>query len=102
MDNVKIIVNTDVISRQAGELKYYCDEVSKDFQIIQKAISDTVGCWKGSAGEAHRSKMAEFAEEIDRCLREISSYPDKLGVVATEYANDDIEEVNTLESNIKI
>ena len=46
--------------------------------------------------------MTEFAEEISRCLKEISTYPDKLGIIATEYANEDIEEVNTLESDIKI
>jgi hypothetical protein len=102
MDNIKITANTDVISRQAGELKHYCDEVSKDFQTIQDAISGTVNCWKGSAGEAHRNKMAEFVGEISRCLKEISSYPDKLGIIATEYTNEDIEEVNTLESDIKI
>ena len=102
MDNVKITANTEGISRQAGELKHYCDEVSKDFQTIQNAILDTVNCWKGSAGEAHRSKMTEFAEEISRCIKEISTYPDKLGIIATEYANEDIEEVNTLESDIKI
>ena len=46
--------------------------------------------------------MTEFAEEISRYLKEISTYPDKLGIIATEYANEDIEEVNTLESDIKI
>ena len=77
MDNVRITANTEVISRQAGELKHYCDEVSKDFPTIQNAI-------------------------LSRCLKEISTYPDKLGIIATEYANEDIEEVNTLESDIKI
>lgn len=102
MEGVKIIVDTGIISRQAGLLKYYCNEVAMDFSKIQKAIAETSECWKGDAGYAHRRKIADMTEEIDRVLREINSYPDKLGIIAVTYEEEDQEEVNTLESTIKI
>lgn len=96
-------VKTELMYRQAEELREAVDDMRRQFQSIEDIMNKTRNYWIGAAGDVHRQRYDEQKDSIAVMLERLYEHPKELPEIAHYYEEAErgnTSEIEQLSSNV--
>ena len=91
MENVQIIVRSEVLVQESEEVLSMISRLNSRFNSMKTRIRNTGQYWRGEAGDQHRRAFTEYEYEMEEVLRRFREHAEDLKKIAGVYESGEKE-----------
>ncbi len=90
-EGINIKVQTNVLTRKAGEITDAVSKVEREFAQLESAVSRSAGYWTGDASDVHRKYLREIKLDMQDVIKRLKEHPKDLLAMAGVYEEAETE-----------